>query len=257
MAKTGFTIKAPVGKLFQDIGKLTQAKEFSPEVLRFLKRSLTTAIQITPARSLSTIKKNQRTQYARRINYIPSFHERTDPCLRVKDNGDQWMFRQGKWYRPDIWELPNDIWNDYETLNRERERRMNKSESDFISERAQARFLFKRTWFEIGQSAGIAVPCPASVRDAVTRRRKPPLNPPKGYAQKRGGKGTFSVVVRNPFLDKDSPGGHDPLATERYKPFNGQEIITRAMDFHRPKFEKEVADKSLKTILRIINLLLR
>lgn len=248
---TGFRVKSnPTGAL-KAMGGI-RASTFSPEVLRFLKRSLTSAIQATPARSAAVIRRNQRIQYAHRINYIPSFQTLEDPSLIVKESGDQWMLRHGKWYRPDIWELPNDVWNDYEILNRERERRMETTESEFIENRVQARFLFKKSWFEIGQSAGINVPCPADVRNSITRRRKPPLAPPKGYAQKRGGKDTFSVVVRNPFMEQTSPGGHTPLATARYKPFSGQDIMIRSQAKHRAKFNKEVASKWEKTVLRII-----
>lgn len=248
---TGFRVKSPVLKVFKDLGKSVRASQFEPDVLQFLKRSLTTAVQITPMRSLSVIRRNQRKQYQRRVNYIPSFHELTDPSLRVNDNGEEWLYRQGKWYRPDLWHLTNEVWSDYETLNRERERRMNKSESEFIDERAQSRFLFKKTWWEIGQSAGIDVACPAQVKTSFTRR-KPPLNPPRGYAQKRGGKDVFSVVVRNPFLDQTSAGGHTPLSTQQYKPFSGQQIINRAMDQHRPAFEKKVADRNIKLILKVL-----
>lgn len=247
---TGFRVKSPIGKAFKAIGGI-RASEFAPDVSLFLKRSLGTAIQLTPARSLATIKKNQRKQYRNRINYIPSYHVLYDPSLIVKDDDSQWLFREGKWYRPDVWNLPMDVWNDYETLNRERERRMEKSESEFIEERAQARFLFKRSWYEIGESAGISVTCPANVRESVTRRT-PPLNPPRGYAQKRGGKDVYSIVVRNPFLDQTSSGGHAPLATAQYKMFNGQDIIGRAMAMHRPAFQKSVAKRTESFILKLL-----
>lgn len=248
---TGFRVKSNVSGAFKAIGEL-RAKAFEQDVKTFLKRSLTTAIQLTPARNLNTIRAAQKKQYARRINYIPSYHTLEDPTLIVKDDDTQWLYREGRWYRPDIWQLPDDVWNDYEVLNRERERRMETSQSEFIDMRGQSRFLFRKSWWEIGVSAGVSVACPAEVRNGTTRRRKPPLNPPKGYAQARGGKDVYSIVIRNPFLDETSSGGHTPLATEQYKKFNGQEIIGRAMAQHRPAFEKEIAKRTKTSILDIL-----
>lgn len=245
---TGFRVKSNISGAFKAIGGV-RAKQFEPDVKTFLKRSLTTAITLTPARNLNTITAAQRKQYAHRINYIPSYHTLEDPTLIVKDDDSQWLYRGGKWYRPDIWQLPDDAWIDYEALNSERERRMQTSQSEFIEVRGRARFLFRKSWWEIGASAGVSVACPAEVRNAQTRRRKPPLNPPKGYAQSRGGKDVYSIVVRNPFLAQVSGGGHTPLATEQYKPFDGQQIIGRAMDQHRAAFEKDVAKRSKSLIL--------
>lgn len=248
---TGFRVKSNVTGALKAIGGI-RAKQFEPEVKTFLKRSLTTAIQLTPARNLNTITASQKKQYEHRVNYIPSYHTLEDPTLIVKEDDTRWLYRQGKWYRPDIWNLPSDVWSDYTMLNNERERRLETSQSDFIAARGQARFLFRKSWWEIGQSAGVSVACPSEVRNALTRRRKPPLNPPRGYAQERGGKDVYSIVVRNPFLDQTSSGGHTPLATELYKPFDGQQIIETAMAKHRPAFEKDVAKRTKSYILEIL-----
>lgn len=248
---TGFRVKSNISGAFKAIGGV-RASQFEPDVKTFLKRSLTTAITMTPARNLNTIRAAQKKQYDHRVNYIPSYHTLEDPTLIVKDDDTQWLYRGGKWYRPDIWQLPDDVWNDYEMLSHERDRRMQTSESEFIEARGQARFLFRKSWWEIGASAGLSIACPAEVRNGTTRRRKPPLNPPRGYAQVRGGKDAYSIVVRNPFLDQTSAGGHTPLSTETYKPFTGQEIIGRAMDQHRQAFEKDVAKKTERLIIEIL-----
>lgn len=253
---TGFRGKSQPLRAFGAMGKLS-AGQFAPDVKQLLKRALTTAIQTTPARNLNTIRSAQVRQYRNRVNYIPSFHTLEDPTLIVKDDDTQWLYRSGKWYRPDIWTLPDEVWNDYETLNRERERRLQTSESQFIEDRGQARFLYRKTWWEIGQSAGVSVSCTAPAQGAVTRRRNPPLNPPKGYAQMRGGKAVYSIVVRNPFLEQTSQGGHTPLATARYKPFAASQIMDKAIAVHRPRYEKDVANRAEDIILQILRFLLK
>lgn len=249
---TGFRVKSPIGKIFSAIKDGVNASTFSPEVKQFLKSSLKTAIQLTPARNLTLIKKNQRRQYSHRINYIPSFHELIDPTLIVKSDGTQWLFCGQKWYRPDVWRLPDSVWGEYQTLLSERDRRLETSQEDFIAFRAQARFLYKKSWWEIGKSVGLDVPCSGQVKQAVSRRTHSQLNkgykqnPPKGYAQERGGKGVYSIVVYNPFLEK----------TTRYWPGNGKAIIAEAMQKYRGTFEKKVADKQTRLITKILRDLL-
>ena len=249
---TGFRIKSPVNKVFSSLKNSVKAGDFAPDVKLFLKRSLTTAIQNTPARSVQLIKKNQRKQYAHRINYIPSFHKLLDPTLIVKDDGSQWLFCHGKWYRPDQWLLPDNVWTEYQDLLKERERRMQMSREDFIAYRAQARFLYKKSWWEIGKSVGIEVPCAQSVKISHSRRTASQLknghrqNPPKGYSQERGGKGIFSIVVYNPFLEQRTT----------YWNLSGKDILANAMQKHQGKYEQKVAERQTKLILKILRMLL-
>lgn len=247
---TGFRVKSPIGKAFKQLGTI-RASAFEPDVLQFLKRSLTTAVKLTPARNLATIRRNQAKQYARRINYIPSYHTLENPTLIVNQDDQHWLMVDSKWYRADLWRLPDEIYVVYSQLMQERLRRMEYEEGEFIDDRAQARYLFKRSWYEIGESAGITVSVPSGTIESHTRR-KPPMNPPRGYAQKRGGKSVYSVVIRNPFLDQTSSGGATPLATEQYKPFNGQDIIEQAMAQHRSAFEQKVADRAEKFIVNAL-----
>lgn len=249
---TGFRFVSPAARVFKTLRTASRASDFAPDVKLFLKRSLTTAIQLTPARSLQLINKAQRTQYAHRINYIPSFHELLNPTLIVKGDGSQWLYCGRKWYRPDEWHLPDAVWSEYQTLIAERDRRMDTSREDFVKERAQARFLYKRSWWEIGQSVGIDVPCSQQVKDSHSRRTPSQLrnghkqNPPKGYAMERGGKDIYSIVVVNPFLEQ----------TTAYWVLSGKSIIAEAMQKHRAKFEERVADKQAQLILRILRDLL-
>jgi len=252
MGFTGFRVYKPFGKLFKELGAAASASQFAPDVKQFLKSTLKTAIQLTPARSLSLIKKNQRRQYSNRINYIPSFHDLLDPTLIVRTDGAKWLFFHNKWYRPDEWHLPDDAYAAYQELMVERDRRMETERDEFIAFRAQARFLYKKSWWEIGQSVGIDVPCSQQVKDAVSRRTRSQLkrgnrqNPPKGYAQQRGGKGIYSIVVYNPFLEE----------TSQYKQFSGRQILAEAMQKHQAVFDKKVADRQVQTILRILRALL-
>lgn len=252
MGFTGFRVAKPFGNLFKRLGKSADAGQFAPEVKQFLKSTLKTAIQLTPARSLTLIKKNQRRQYLNRVSYIPSFHDLLDPTLIVKGDGSQWLFFHNKWYRPDQWIIPDEAYAAYQELVIERERRLEADRDEFIAFRSQARNLYKKSWWEIGQSVGIEVPCSAQVKSAVSRRTKSQLkrghrqNPTKGYAQQRGGKGIYSIVVYNPFLEEQS----------QYKLFSGKQIIAEAMQKHQAVFDKRVADKQTKAILRILRELL-
>lgn len=118
---------------------------------------------------------------------------------------------------------------------------METEEAAFIEHRAQARFLYKRSWYEVGQSVGIDVPCSQQVKDSRTRR-KPPQNPPRGYAQRRGGKGVYSIVVYNPFLEEESA----------YKPFSGKAILAQAMQKHEAQFNEKIAKRQTSIILRLL-----
>lgn len=249
---TGFRIVSPISKVFKGMRDAVPAHAFSPEVRTFLKRTLTTAIQLTPARPLGLIKKAQRKQYSNRVSYIPSIHELNDPTLIVKENGDQWLYHRSKWYRPDLWSIPDEAYSVYLELVRERDRRLETKREDFIAFRAQARFLYKKSWYDIGQSVGLDIPCAAPVKSATSRRTKSQLqnghkqNPPKGYAQERGGKGIYSIVVYNPFLQEQTT----------YWQLSGKAILAQAMQKHQDMFNNEVAEKQTKAILRILRALL-
>lgn len=253
MAFTGFRIVSPVAKIFPSMRSAVRAQAFEPDVLQFLKRSLTTAIQLTPARNLSLIKKAQRKQYSNRVNYIPSVHELIDPTLIVSpETGVSWLYCGGKWYAPEAWLLKPDIWQVYQELLHERERRLEITEEDFITERAQARFLYKRSWYEVGQSVRLDIACPQAVRDSHSRRTPSqtrtsyPAKPPRGYAQKRGGKGIYSVVVYNPFLDRQT----------RYWPGNGKQILATAMQKWKGDFDEKVAKRQTQIIIDVLKNLL-
>lgn len=232
-AKTGFRIDA--SKMRRQLAKLkkdVRAEEFKPELTAFVRNSLTMAAQSTPVRNESEISQNQDKQYYHRINYIPSYHELINPSLRVSE-GKHWLYFNGKW----IWadggrRLSNEQWSTYHELLAERDRRMDTSVHDFIERRAQARFLYRRSWWQVGSSLRIAVPIAPEVQSSTTRR-KPPRQPDKGYGQWRGGKNVLSVVVYNPFLEQPS----------RYKPFSGEEIIGEAMAAHEGQFQRAFRDK--------------
>ena len=241
---TGFRVKAPILNALGQMKRSITAGQFEPEVMRFLQKSLTTAMKNTPVRDVATINKNQRKQYKRRLNYIPSYFDTQGATLIFdEDSNEQWLRVDGQWYRPDIWDIPDDIYSIYQGLLAERMRRDEKAQSDFIKERSQARYLYKRSWYEIGQSAGVSVRGSKSVINSRSRHN-PPKTPRKGYVQKRGGKNTFSVVVYNPFLETQS----------KYKFFSGKELIDSAMNLHRPAFKKEVSAKSTKLILKLLKL---
>lgn len=241
---TGFRVQAPILKAFDQIRKIT-ANDFSPELNRFLKNSLQEAMRNTPVRDVSVINANQRKQYDRRLNYIPSYFDRQNTVLIFNDKNEQWMRMDGVWYRPDIWEIPENVYAVYQQLLSERMRRDEIGKQEFIKERAQARYLYKRSWYEIGQSAGVNVRASQSVIGSHSRHN-PPKAPPKGYVRRVGGKDTLSIIVYNPFLEQQS----------RYKFFTGKQLIDTAMRFHRPKFLSDVNSAQAKQLLRILQLLL-
>lgn len=112
------------------------------------------------------------------------------------------------------------------------------TQSQFIEERAQARFLYRRSWMQVCASARLRVSVSPAVSRAVTRRRNPVAQPPRGYAQWRGGAKVLSLVIFNPFLNIPS----------RYKTFNAQTILDRAMAVHRPAFKKAAANRVRREI---------
>lgn len=238
---TGYRVQAPILKAFDQMRKIT-ANDFSPELNRFLKNSLQEAMRNTPVRDLKLINKNQKREYFRRLNYVPSFFDHSSTTLIFNDHGEQWMRMNGTWYRPDIWDLPDNVYEVYQLLLAERMRRdTSVNEVDFKRERAQARYLYKRSWWEIGQSAGVNVRASQSVI-ASHSRHNPPKAPPKGYVRRVGGKNTLSIIVYNPFLEQQS----------RYKFFTGKQLIDAAMNKYRPTFKRDLSFKSTKLILDIV-----
>lgn len=214
----------------QKLSKVT-ADAFRPEVTKFAKRTLETCVKLTPIRPLATIRAAQKKQYANRVNNIPSVHTLEDPTLIVKDDV-HWLYAQGRWWPASFRELPSDIQAIHDELNSERERRLETSEGDFIAMRAQARFLYRRSWWEAGQSIGLSISVDQAVIDSHSRHN-PPANPPKAYAQWRGGKNVLSVVIFNPFLETES----------RYKPFSGKAILLQATEINRPRFDADLSVK--------------
>jgi len=204
------------------IQKEVRAEQFRPDILKYVGVVLNTAVKTTPARSLSLIQAAQRSQYDNRINYIPSVHELRDPTLIVKPDG-MWLYCSGKWWKPNSWNVPPDVWSTFERLLSEHLRRMETSKEDFVAHRAQARMLYKLSWVQCGQSIGIEVNAPSGVTSA-TSRRQPPKAPPRGYAQIRGGQNVISVVIYNPFINDDST----------YRDWDGEEIIQSALELHKP-----------------------
>ena len=110
-------------------------------------------------------------------------------------------------------------------------------EAQFIKERAQARFLYRKSWMQCAESAGLNIRVSPAVSGAVTRRR-PPVNPPRGYAQWRGGNGVLSLIIRNPFLNIPS----------KYKTFNPATILNAAIVKHRPEFLRYVRNHIRRSI---------
>jgi hypothetical protein len=106
------------------------------------------------------------------------------------------------------------------------------SRDTFIEQRAQARFLYRKSWMQCAESARLRVTASSAVKASVTRRR-PEKNPPKGYVQWRGGKDVLSLVIFNPFLDQKS----------RYKPFTSKQILDKASAKERPRFKRDTENR--------------
>jgi len=111
------------------------------------------------------------------------------------------------------------------------------TESQFIKERAQARFLYRKSWKQCADSAKVRVHVSPAVAAAVTRRR-PAVQPPRGYAIWRGGKETLSCIIRNPFLNIPS----------QYKKFDAQQIMDRALAVNRAAFKRSTQNHIRRAI---------
>jgi len=230
--KSGFRVDiSRLRRKLASVEKEIRADAFKPEVLEFTQQSLQTASRITPVRSYSTIRANQAKQYRNRINYIPSFHTLENPTLIVKDTGEHFLYRNGKWFNMAN-RVSNDVWSAYQTLLSERKRRMRTSQAHFIATRAPARFLWRKSWSQVADSLGIPIGVPSQVTSAESRR-SPKKEPPRGYGTIQGGKVVLTVVVRNPFLEEKS----------KYKDFTGDEILSLAMSRHRPQYQRRLESK--------------
>jgi len=226
MAKTGFRFDASVFK--KKIGRYLSmdANDLRPELFEFMRKTLTTAARDTPARDYSLIRQAQLKQYNYYVNYIPTSHELVDPSLRI--NGRQhWLYFRGKWMNASEWKLSNEAWNAYQSLLAEHVRRKQTTQTNFIKHRAQARFLYRRSWLEAADSLGVNINVAQSTRNARTRR-KPAVAPPKAYGQVRGGKNVLAIVISNPFLEQPS----------RYKDFSGKRVLAQAQAKHEGAYRR-------------------
>jgi hypothetical protein len=226
-AKTGFRLDTTkLRRKLVSLGRI-RADDFKPELSDFTRKSLATASRMTPVRDYALIKRNQNRQYNHRINYIPSYHEVVNPSLRVH-NGKHWLFCDGKWLLANEWKLSDRQWGAYQSLLAERQRRMQTARAPFIAERAQARFLYRKSWSQVAESLGLRIATAGNVESAHSRH-EPPKAPARGYGQWRGGDKVLSVDIRNPFLEQESA----------YKPFSGREIIGAAMREHESGFKRK------------------
>ncbi len=231
----GVGLRLPVDRIRKRLAALRascRASDFKAELDTYTTRTLKTAMNATPVRRPSIIKKAQIKQYEQRVNFIPSSHSVTDPCLRVRPQG-VFVFFGGKWYRPDLHKVPAQVWSAYQELMAERTRRVQTSESDFVEYRAQARFLYRKTWWQIGLSLNLPVLASANVQDTVTRRRNPVVIPPKAYGVPRGGERVISYALFNPFLAQQNE-------ESRYAQFSAQDILETAAKKNKPAFKRAV-----------------
>lgn len=236
-------LRLPVDRIRKRLEKLRatcRPADFKDELDDYTTRTLKQAMNTTPVRRPSIITRNQKREYGHRINYIPSYHTQTDPCLRVRENG-VWLFFGGKWYRPQLHKIPAQVWTAYQELNAERNRRLGESESSFVEYRKQARFLYRKSWWQIGLSLGLGVLASAGVQDSVTRRRNPVTVPPKGYGIPRGGKEVISYAIYNPFLAQQN-------AESQYAQFSAQDILRNAALKERPRFIRQVENHVRRAI---------
>lgn len=227
MAGIRFNI-TPLKKRIERISKELRADAFKPVMERLAYRVLDKCAATTPVRSVSLITANQQREYEHRINYIPSFHDETDPCLRVRDD-KHWVLSGGNWYLANLRRIPDSVQSDYQTLLAERERRMQTTRQTFISQRAQARLLYRKSWGQCAQSLRVPHKWSNQVSRSETRR-KPKVNPPRGYGQWRGGKHTLTATIYNPFLEQPS----------RYITFSSRVILANAKAACSTNFKRDI-----------------
>jgi len=155
--------------------------------------------------------------------------------LRI--NGRQhWLYYRGKWLNAKDWKLSDDAWSAYSQLYAEHERRKQTTQSAFIKERAQARYLYRRSWMDAAEELGITMNVAQTTRNSHSRR-KPQEAPPKARGAIRGGSKVLSVQITNSFLEQPS----------RYKSFTGKPILAAAMAAHQSAYKRSMA-RRLKRI---------
>lgn len=230
------TIKRRLAKL----DRACEAREFRPELERFATATLKTCIAMTPERNPAKIAMAQGKQYRNRVDYIPSVHTQSDPMLIVNEEGQPWVKFSGRWYLATN-HMPAGAWGAYQQLNAERQRRLQTARGAFIAHRMQARFLYQRSWYQVAQSLGLMFAVVAAISSSRTRR-KPAVEPPRGYGQWRGGKTVLSISIVNRFLDVATNAW---MITWRG---NGKQILAEAAAKNRPRFIKDVNDKVKREI---------
>lgn len=234
-------VRKLASQLQTKLGRVT-ANDFRPEIRRYAARALATSIAMTPTREISIIRKSQEKQYANRINYIPTVHDLLDPTLIVDENGAYWLYANGRWWAASYRDMPSDIDMILQDLVAERERRLQTAEGEFIEDRAQARLLYRKSWWQVAESIGVPL---AVSSDMVSSRSRPyhapSGEPPRAYGQWRGGKHVLSIVVFNSFLQK---------TTRYWKKINGKTILMHASSLHHAEFMGECAAKMEKLLTR-------
>lgn len=205
-----------------------KAGDFRSELMEFVRKSLTTASRNTPARDYSLIRRNQLRQYEARVNCIPSSHDLPDPSLRIRGS-QHWLFFRGKWLNAKEWRISDEAFAAYAGLLAESERRKRTSQSKFIKDRAQARFLYRKSWIGAADDLGVTLNVAQSTR-ASRSRRNPPKTPTRATGRVTGNASALSVQISNPFLEEPS----------RYKDFTGRPIIAAAMNSHRDAYNRSV-----------------
>lgn len=237
MKKSGF--KLDLAKLKKRLLGLQNMNmdAFKLELLDYVRKSLATAVKLTPARDKALIEQNQHFEYQKRVNMIPTSHDLVLPSLRVSNSGTHWVYHGTRWYNVTDWHVPDDVWGAYQELLQERARRMQTQERKFIQERAQARFLYKKSWTQIGDSLGFGVQAGGHIKSSYTRR-KPAKEPPRAYGQIRGGKQVLSVAIYNPLLTTPS----------RYIKFDASDILREATMQHREQFNRSIKRRMLQLI---------
>ncbi len=149
---------------------------------------------------------------------------------------EEWVFYAGRWYKSS-WHLPDEVFAAYQELATERQRRLATAADDFVDMRAQARFLYQRSWAQVMQSLGLSFSVAAAILTSHTRRN-PAKEPPRGYGQWRGGKDVLSIVIVNTFLDIKG----------KYWQGNGKAILAQATAKNKARFFKECGDKVKREI---------
>jgi hypothetical protein len=178
------------------------ARIFKPEISNYLLRpSLNKAKAATPVRELALIHFNQIEKETSQFN--------------------QWSGQVGSKFKR----------NTYKGVTR----------SNFLADRAPARFLFQLQWVQVGYSLGVNVTASAAVLSATTRNHDEP-DIPQGRGQWHGGQTKLTASISVPFLDEPE---------RKYKPFTGQGILTPIMAAQFPVFNRACERKMKRAVAAI------